>query len=633
MRTPRPEKKLPLTMSAHTVLRLVPDAHGGLAGAKRDVGHQLGEHAAFRTQLLEDAERHRGVVEAGLRRRSGCLVVCRNTSRSGASTGRNRRTTAFMTLNTAALAPIPSAKVRMVTAANTGVRLSCRIAKRKSCSMLLGRSSTAGGCHAVPAQSSLVRSIGTFGLAASIVNVTIGGGIFRLPADMAATLGPTAPIAYLLCAVAMGLIVLCMAEAGSRVSLTGGLYAYVEVAFGPFVGFLAGFLLWMVLTFVMAAVATVLIGEPRRAGAGAVVTRGVGGGARRHLRVLRDGQHPRRRARRARQHGTHGREDPAAAAADRRRAVRDRFRPTWRSTIRPTSATLARSSILLIFAFAGIEAALVPGGEVKDPARTVPRAIFIAMATITLLYAGLQFVAQGVLGRRSPTSKAAPLADAAGVALGGWARHLLLVGAVVSMLGHAGAMILATPRTLFAFARDGFLPAALARLHPVHRSPVDRDPRAVRDRARARDHQHVRAAGDSRQPLHARALRDVLRRDLAAPPPRRARRRHAVQGSGARTGDRAGVPGDRLDADERHARRVGRVRHRARRRDGDLRVSPKGPGDDERIACDDAADDLPEMLWPHGVRFHTRSGGWRREPAGEMGRRLSRRRVSGPETA
>src|SRR5688572_31418817 len=76
---------------------------------------------------------------------------------------------------------------------------------------------------------------------------------------MAATLGPTAPLAYLLCAIAMGLIVLCMAEAGSRVSMTGGPYAYVEVAFGPFVGFLAGFLLWMLLTFAMAAVATVLV--------------------------------------------------------------------------------------------------------------------------------------------------------------------------------------------------------------------------------------------------------------------------------------------------------------------------------------------------------------------------------------
>ncbi len=42
---------------------------------------------------------------------------------------------------------------------------------------------------------------------------------------MAGQLGAMAPLAYLLCAVAMGLIVLCMAEAGSRVSLTGGPYA------------------------------------------------------------------------------------------------------------------------------------------------------------------------------------------------------------------------------------------------------------------------------------------------------------------------------------------------------------------------------------------------------------------------
>jgi basic amino acid/polyamine antiporter, APA family len=138
----------------------------------------------------------------------------------------------------------------------------------------------------------------------------------------------------------------------------------------------------------------------------------------------------------------------------------------------PTISTLARSSILLIFAFAGIEAALVPGGEMRNPARTVPAAIFIAMVAITALYAGLQFVAQGVLGPALATLKAAPLAEAAGVAIGGWARTLLLVGAVISMLGHAGGMILAAPRTLFAFSRDGFLPAALAHLHPVHRSPV-----------------------------------------------------------------------------------------------------------------------------------------------------------------
>jgi amino acid transporter len=101
---------------------------------------------------------------------------------------------------------------------------------------------------------SLIRALGTWGLTAAIVNVTIGAGIFRLPASVAATLGPAAPAAYLLCALAMGLIVLCFAEAGSRVSLTGGPYAYVEVAFGSFVGFLSGALLWAGLTAALAAV-------------------------------------------------------------------------------------------------------------------------------------------------------------------------------------------------------------------------------------------------------------------------------------------------------------------------------------------------------------------------------------------
>src|SRR5262249_6325532 len=92
-------------------------------------------------------------------------------------------------------------------------------------------------------EDSLIRALGVWGLAASIVNTTVGAGIFRLPAGVSASLGTAAPLAYLICALAMGLIVFCFAEAGSRVSLTGGLYAYVEVAFGPLIGFLCGVLL------------------------------------------------------------------------------------------------------------------------------------------------------------------------------------------------------------------------------------------------------------------------------------------------------------------------------------------------------------------------------------------------------
>ena len=105
----------------------------------------------------------------------------------------------------------------------------------------------------INAEHSLVRALGVWGLAASIVNITVGGGIFRLPASAAAALGPAAPIAYIVCAVAMGLVVLCFAEAGSRVSLTGGLYAYVEVAFGPLVGFVCGLMLWAGISVATAA--------------------------------------------------------------------------------------------------------------------------------------------------------------------------------------------------------------------------------------------------------------------------------------------------------------------------------------------------------------------------------------------
>src|SRR5260370_14012627 len=88
----------------------------------------------------------------------------------------------------------------------------------------------------------LVRGIGIPALTANIVSSTIGAGIFVIPATVAKGLGPAAPLAFVCCAIAMVLFVTCFAIAGSRVSLTVGLYAYVEVAFGRYVGFLAGVL-------------------------------------------------------------------------------------------------------------------------------------------------------------------------------------------------------------------------------------------------------------------------------------------------------------------------------------------------------------------------------------------------------
>ena len=318
-------------------------------------------------------------------------------------------------------------------------------------------------------ESSLLRAIGVLGLAAGIINVTVGGGIFRLPADVAQSLGPAAPLAYLACALAMGLIVLCFAEAGSRVDLTGGPYAYVETAFGPFVGFLAGILLWILGTLAVAAVSVVFASNAGqlvpalRSGPGpalflaavfsvlgAVNIAGVQRGAT--LNTV----------------ATVAKLLPLLLVAGAGPFFVDSAHLAW--TQAPSASTVSRTSLLLIFAFCGIESALTPSGEVKDVARTVPRAIFIAMIGITLLYVALQLVAQGVLGPDLGAAET-PLADAAGRMFGPAGRTLLLIGATVSMFGYVSGMTLAVPRALFAFGRDGFLPRFVASVHPRFHTP------------------------------------------------------------------------------------------------------------------------------------------------------------------
>ena len=318
-------------------------------------------------------------------------------------------------------------------------------------------------------ERSLVRALGTWGLAASILNITVGGGIFRLPAAAAGALGAAAPIAYLVCAVAMGLIVLCFAEAGSRVSLTGGLYAYVEVAFGPLIGFLCGVMLWAGITAATAAVTSffadalgalvpVLASEPARtvsivAILAALAALNIAGvrGASRFNAVM-----------------TVAKLLPliALVVVGARAVHAENLR--WTST--PATPDVARASVVLIFAFLGVESALVPSGEVHDPSRTVPRAIFLAMIGATVLYLSVQLVTQGILGPALVGQKT-PLAEAAAVAMGASGRTLILVGSTVSMFGYVSGMTLAGPRMLFAFGRDGFVPAQLAMVHSRFKTP------------------------------------------------------------------------------------------------------------------------------------------------------------------
>ena len=317
----------------------------------------------------------------------------------------------------------------------------------------------------------LVRGIGFAGLTANIVNATVGAGIFALPAAVAAQIGTASPIAYVICAIAMSLFVTSFAMAGSRVSLTGGLYAYVEVAFGRYLGFIAG-----VLYFLTAILAVSGIVDLIAASIGGLIpslgtTAGRTGVILSILAVLtvinicgvRLGT-------RAVETITLIKLTPLILFVIFGVFFIHPQALTWEGW--PPGEKVGRSVLQLLFAFVGVEVALVPSGEVKQPFRTVPRAIFTALAITTVIYLGIQLVAQGLLGNDLATFGNVALGEAAARLVGSPGRTLMLLALAVSAFGWTASDILSSPRIIFAFGRDGFLPRWFAKVHSRFRTPA-----------------------------------------------------------------------------------------------------------------------------------------------------------------
>ncbi len=309
----------------------------------------------------------------------------------------------------------------------------------------------------------LVRALGTWGLAASVISIIIGAGIFAVPGKLAASIGAYAPLAFLGCTLAVGAVGICFAEGGSRIPTSGGVYGYIEVSLGPLVGYVAGTLKWFGSLMSGASVAAALadvaasvtppgwIAVVRTV----VIVGSVGGIALINVRGVRSG---------ARLIGfaTALKLVPlfvfivvGATAVHRGNFV---------LPVHASPTDLGHALILALFALIGMETALCASGEVVEPARTIPRALALSLGTITFVYVAIQVVAQGILGPALAASKV-PLADAM-ARFGPGLRGLMLAGAAISMLGCIGSDILGSPRMMFAIARDGLLPRALARVHP-----------------------------------------------------------------------------------------------------------------------------------------------------------------------
>ncbi len=317
----------------------------------------------------------------------------------------------------------------------------------------------------------LIRTIGPKALGTNIFNMVVGAGIFVLPGYVAAQLGSAALVAYFICAAAVALIFLCYAEIGSRITRSGGSYAYIEDAFGRFPGFIASTLLWFgwavfsdaAITIAMVetiAIAVPLLNDPVWRVVFIVAlfsfmayTNVVGVKSGILFAMF----------------NTAAKFVPLALLLVVGLTMIN-F-DNLAITELPSLENIGAGTLLLIFAFSGAETALNTSGEFKNPSRTVPLGLLLGMGSIFIVYLGLQTVAQGVLGTGLAENTEAPLAAAAEVVFGEWGATLLLAGAAISIFGTLSGDILATPRVIFAAARDGNLPGILGKVHPKYKTP------------------------------------------------------------------------------------------------------------------------------------------------------------------
>jgi amino acid transporter len=317
-------------------------------------------------------------------------------------------------------------------------------------------------------ESALERAIGGFGFGIININSVIGAGIFGLPAAAAAMSGAFSPWLFVLSGLLVLTVVLSFAEAASMFQKSGGALAYASHAFGPFVGFQTGWLAYLSRVAAMGANTNLLVTyaswfwapldtEPWHSTTLVAIF-----GALTWLNVV---------------------------------GVRNSVALLYVFTVlkllplsllilfglgkidlgmlmgaeTPNIGELGEGILLVLYAYVGFEGTTVTAGEGKNPRRDLPRALVNTILIIGAIYILVQLVAMGVMPNLEESDKA--LADVAAILFGPVGAAVLILGAVFSIGGNLHSSLLSAPRMTFALARDGSLPAVLARVHPRYHTP------------------------------------------------------------------------------------------------------------------------------------------------------------------
>ncbi|MCL4523958.1 MAG: APC family permease [Acidobacteria bacterium] len=318
------------------------------------------------------------------------------------------------------------------------------------------------------AQPQLVRAIGRWTLAALVVNSIIGSGIFGMPDDIARLLGPAAPYAYLIAAAGIGIIMACFAEVGSQFREAGGPYLYARETFGQLAGVQMGWFAWLVRLTSAAANANIFVlylgefwkGATSPAPRAFILTLVLCALAVVNVRGVRAGAQ-------VSNFFTAAKLVPLAIFV-----VAGFWFVGGKISVGASPAGMSdwmAAVLALIFAYGGFEAALMPMGEVKDPRRDTPFALFVALAVCAVFYSLIHLVVMGALA--DPGASERPLSDAARVFLGNAGAGLVALGAMVSTYGYLSGQFVSAPRLTYAFAERRDFPPFFAAVHPRFRTP------------------------------------------------------------------------------------------------------------------------------------------------------------------
>lgn len=302
-----------------------------------------------------------------------------------------------------------------------------------------------------------------------VINGVIGSGIFGLPSKTFKEIGVYSIAAFLVCAVAVFVIILCFAEVSSRFEKTGGPYLYALSSFGRLPAFLTGWLLLITRIITYAALINLLVTylsvfsdwfiQPRSRIITIIMLT---------LLLAYINHVGVKNSTKVNNFLTVGKLLPLLLFI----IVGFFFIEPANYEVKgvPGFSSFSSAVLLLVFAFGGFEAVLVNSGEVKNPAKSLPFALLLAALIIGTVYMLVQIVSIGTLPSLASSDK--PLAEAAGLFMGKNGAVIIAIGATFSVIGTLNAIMLVGSRLPFAFSEEKQFPAIFSFIHPKYKTPT-----------------------------------------------------------------------------------------------------------------------------------------------------------------